>query len=315
MTASDAGGTYSGSPYAVTGVAKGVGGISVGGSFTFTYYAGSGISGNGSTTAPTNAGTYTVVAAFSSTDSNYANASSTPTVFVIGQATPKVTTTDAGGPANGNPYPATGTATGVGGIAVAGSFGFTYYVGNTVNGVGSSTAPASPGTYTVVAAFTSSDPNYTNSPSAPLVFVITAVAAPGVSAPSSVSTNENVALVFSASNGDAITLTDSAASANSDSLTLAVTHGTLMLGSTTGLTLSSGKNNSASMTVKGTLANLNAARNGLKFTPTSGFSGQAAIAITLRNATTGESAAANVAIAVIPTVSCPRRRAFPRIPR
>ena len=78
----------------------------------------------------------------------------------LAQAPPTVVTSDPGGDFTGSPYPATATATGVGGATVGGTFAFTYYVGNTVNGNGSSTAPSAPGTYTVVAAFTSSDSNY-----------------------------------------------------------------------------------------------------------------------------------------------------------
>ena len=44
------------------------------------------------------------------------------------------------------------------------SFGFTYYVGSTVSGSGTSTAPTDAGTYTVVADFTSSDPTATLPP-------------------------------------------------------------------------------------------------------------------------------------------------------
>ena len=136
------------------------------GSFAFTYYVGGTASGNGSSTAPSSAGTYTVVADFTSTDPNYATGP-TDNVFVrftIGQATPTVTATDAGGTYDGNPFAASGTATGVGDVTVSGSFAFTYYAGGTANGQGSSTAPTNAGTYTVVAAFTSTDSNYAAGP-------------------------------------------------------------------------------------------------------------------------------------------------------
>jgi RHS repeat-associated protein len=126
-----------------------------------------------------------------------------------------------------------------------------------------------------------------------------------VTTPPTASVNENAALVFSSANGNAITLTDAAASGTSDSVTLTVTHGTLTLGSTTGLTVSSGSNNFASMTLKGTLANLIAALNGLKFTPTTGFSGSASLVVTLKDSGDNQSASASVAISVNPTVSAP----------
>jgi hypothetical protein len=150
-----------------------VGGASVSGSFTFTYYVGSTVSGNGTSTAPTNAGTYTVVAAFASSNPNYANSQSAPVTFSVGQATPVVVASDAGGTYNGNPFAATATATGIGGASVSGSFTFTYYVGSTVNGNGSATPPTNVGTYTVVAAFSSSNPNYANTQSGPDTFTIT----------------------------------------------------------------------------------------------------------------------------------------------
>jgi hypothetical protein len=124
-----------------------------------------------------------------------------------------------------------------------------------------------------------------------------------VTAPIAASVNENALLVFSSANGNAISLTDSAASGTSDSLTLTVTHGTLTLGSTTGLSFSSGSNNSGSMTFKGMLVNLKAAVNELKFTPATGFSGSASLVVTLKDSGSNQSASAPVSIAVDPVVS------------
>jgi hypothetical protein len=90
----------------------------------------------------------------------------------VPQVMPTVTVTDAGGTYNGNPFPASGSATGVGGAAVKGTFAFTYFTGSTTQGSGSATAPTNPGTYTVVASFTSGDPNYTNASSSPVTFTI-----------------------------------------------------------------------------------------------------------------------------------------------
>jgi len=120
--------------------------------------------------------------------------------------------------------------------------------------------------------------------------------APTLKAPSSVGVNENGSVTFSGSN--AITLTDAAAAGSSDALSLTVTHGTLTLGSTTGLTFSSGASGSASMTVTGTVANLNAALNGLKYVPTSGFSGQDSMVVTLTDAGDGLSGSATVSFTI-----------------
>ncbi|HEY7328508.1 MAG TPA: PxKF domain-containing protein, partial [Gemmataceae bacterium] len=81
----------------------------------------------------------------------------------IAPVTPTVTVSDAGGTYNGNPFPATGKAVGVDGTtAVSGSFTYAYYAGTSTTGTSSATAPTDAGTYTVVATFSSSDPNYTD---------------------------------------------------------------------------------------------------------------------------------------------------------
>ena len=172
VAVTDPGGPYNGRPFPVSATATGLGGAAVGGSFTLTYYVGNAVSGSGFATAPTNAGTYTVVASFISGDANYGNARSLPVTFIISPAIPTVTATDAGGVYNGQPFPAAAAATGLSGAAVSGSFTLTYYVGNTVSGSGSSTAPTNPGTYTVVASFVSGGANYGNARSLPLTFII-----------------------------------------------------------------------------------------------------------------------------------------------
>ena len=60
----------------------------------------------------------------------------------------------------------------------------------------------------------------------------------------------------------------------------------------------SGANKSASLTVSGTLANLNAALNGLIFTPATGYVGNASLAVTLANPTTGLSNSSGLALTV-----------------
>jgi hypothetical protein len=168
------GGTYTGTPFVASGSAVGSDGRTpVAGSWTYTYYPGSTATGTPLPGAPTAAGTYTMVAAFTSSDPNYGNGSAQAT-FTIRPAAPAVSINAPGGTANGSPFPASASATGVGGTAMSGSFLYTYYSGSSASGTGSSTPPSAPGTYTVVAAFTSSDPNYTNT-SAAQTFTITPV--------------------------------------------------------------------------------------------------------------------------------------------
>jgi PhoPQ-activated pathogenicity-related protein len=172
VTATDAGGVFNRTPFPASATATGVAGEPVNGNFIFRYYAGSTAAGASSLTAPVAAGMYTVVATFVSTDPNYSNRSSAPVTFTIAQATPTVVAMDAGGTYDGQPFPATAKATGVLGLPIAGQFTFTYYAGNTASGNGSSMAPSAPGAYTVVALFTSLNPNYTNGQSTPVTFTI-----------------------------------------------------------------------------------------------------------------------------------------------
>jgi hypothetical protein len=65
---------YDGSPQGCTDSVTGIGGVTPSGALSITY--------NGSTTASTNAGTYTVVASFTSAGSNYANASTTSSLTI-----------------------------------------------------------------------------------------------------------------------------------------------------------------------------------------------------------------------------------------
>ena len=118
----------------------------VAGSFLITY--------NGSTTAPTQAGSYAVVATFASSDLNYADASITGTL-TISQATPTISIASS--------YP----------NFIYDTFAQAQYVSEVgvdgvtpVNGTlsvlynGSSTLPVNAGTYDVSVTFTSNDPNY-----------------------------------------------------------------------------------------------------------------------------------------------------------
>jgi hypothetical protein len=93
-----------------------------------------------------------------------------------------------------------------------------------------------------------------------------------VTAPASATLTENGIAIFAPNGSGAITVNASPAGGTL-SLTLSVSHGTLTLGSTTGLTFSAGSNGSASMTAVGTATNLNASLNLLSYVPTPGYSG------------------------------------------
>jgi hypothetical protein len=103
--------------------------------------------------------------------------------------------------------------------------------------------------------------------------------APTNTVPGPQTTNEDTSLVFSSTIGNAISITDDAGS-NPIQATLSVTSGTLTLAGTSGLTFSGGANGSSTMTVSGTLAGINAALNGLIYTPPAHFNGSATLTIT-----------------------------------
>jgi len=91
--------------------------------------------------------------------------------------------------------------------------------------------------------------------------------APVNTVPGSQTTKQGNTLVFSAANGNAIVINDVDANNGLEQVKLSVTNGALKLSSTIGLTLVDGSDNSASLTVKGTLGDLNTALSGLQFTP------------------------------------------------
>jgi hypothetical protein len=168
VTVSDAGGTYNGNKFPATATVNGQANLE-GVTPTLAYYAGSSTTGTPSSTAPTAAGTYTVVANFAGS-ADYLAASSSPVTFVIGTATPTVTVSDAGGNYNGTPYPATASVNGgasLEGVAPT----LAYYVGSVVTDTPSPIAPTAVGTYTVVATFAGSA-NYSAATSSPVTFNI-----------------------------------------------------------------------------------------------------------------------------------------------
>jgi hypothetical protein len=112
-----------------------------------------------------------------------------------------------------------------------------------------------------------------------VVFTATALSAPAIVAPPAGTPDPNGSLVFSTSNGNAISFRDADAGSGSNSLTLSVAHGTITLASTTGLSFTTGMNGSDSFTVTGTVANLNAALSGMVYTPTRNFSGSDSLAV------------------------------------
>jgi len=137
---------YDGTPKAGSGTATGGAGESL--TVTLSY------SGTGSTvygpsaTAPSLAGTYTVVA-HTPGDANNSAGDSTPTALNITKASPTVTATGGTFTYDGNPHAGSGAATGGGGESLSVTLAYNG-TGSTTYGP-SATAPSLAGTYTVTA--------------------------------------------------------------------------------------------------------------------------------------------------------------------
>ncbi len=176
-TVTDAGGIYNGNPFPETGAnATGANGLSDSNVADFTFsYKGTGSTSYGPTaTAPVNAGTYSVTAAYVG-DANHNGSTSTATGFSISKASSTTMVTDAGGIYNGSPFPETSaTATGAGGLNDTNLADFTYsYSGAGATFYGPTTsAPVNVGSFSVAATYLG-DANHTGSSSSATPFAIT----------------------------------------------------------------------------------------------------------------------------------------------
>jgi len=115
-----------------------------------------------------------------------------------------------------------------------------------------------------------------------LTFKVTSITSgpPVNTVPGDQETHEDTDLVFSAANGNAISV-DDPAFGGPLKLTLTATNGTLTLSGITGLAFTQGDGTAdAAMTFTGEIAAIQAALAGLRFTPTAEFSGPATITVT-----------------------------------
>ena len=134
------------------------------------------------------------------------------------------------------------------------------------------------------------------------VSITVGASAPTITAPTSVGVTENSTLAFASPNG--ISVSDPSATA--EKMTLSVGHGTLGLTTTTGLTVSG--NQSATVTLTGSLSNLNTALATLSYTPTSGYTGSDTLNLSNEDTTDDLTKTASVSIkigAVAPTITAP----------
>jgi len=125
--------------------------------------------------------------------------------------------------------------------------------------------------------------------------------APVNTAPSTQTTNEDTALVFSAANANEIRIADADAGAAPVKVTLTASSGKLTLAQVVGLTIGGTGNGSGSMTLIGSVDDINAALNGLRFNPAADFNGAVSVHIATEdqgNTGTGGTLSAGATIAI-----------------
>jgi hypothetical protein len=108
--------------------------------------------------------------------------------------------------------------------------------------------------------------------------------APVNTIPGAQNVTKNGSLTFNAANSNLISIADVDAGGNTVQVTLTATNGRLTLSGTAGLTFTPANanndgTNDATLNFTGTIANINAALNGLVFAPTNGYDGPASIQI------------------------------------
>ena len=93
--------------------------------------------------------------------------------------------------------------------------------------------------------------------------------------------NEGQTLTFSSGNSNSVSVSDSIVGTDSPmQVSLSVNNGMLTLSQTTGLTFVEGSNGSGSLVIDGTESDINAALEGMTFTPNAGFSGEVDLSMT-----------------------------------
>ncbi|MDH5444944.1 MAG: DUF4347 domain-containing protein [Gammaproteobacteria bacterium] len=95
--------------------------------------------------------------------------------------------------------------------------------------------------------------------------------APVNSVPGTQTTVTDIPITFSSGNGNLISVSD--ADSDIPDVTISVTNGTITLSQTTGLSITAGADGSSSITVNGAYADINAALDGMVYTPTSSWTG------------------------------------------
>ena len=106
--------------------------------------------------------------------------------------------------------------------------------------------------------------------------------APVNTVPGAQVTNEDTAIIFNAANSNLISISDDAGEVLTT--TISVNNGVLTLSQMTGLTFDAGANGTATMTVTGTLEDINSALDGMQYDPASDYNGGDTLTITANDA-------------------------------
>lgn len=142
------------------------------------------------------------------------------------------------------------------------------------------TLPNSTGNVTL--SITANDGTDGGTATASVTLLVTAVNdAPVNNVPAAQSVMQDGVLVFSSGNGNALSVSDVDSGGGTVQVTLTATKGLISLSGTAGLVFTVGSGTGdVTMTFEGTISNINAALNGLSFSPTSGYTGPASLKIT-----------------------------------
>ena len=128
--------------------------------------------------------------------------------------------------------------------------------------------------------------------------------APTVKAPGPQSAVKNTPLTFSTANNNALSVNDVDSNGKAEQVTVVATGGTVTLGSQAGLTFPQNGLGPSTFTFKGTLPNLNAALQGLTFTPTANYTGSASLTVTINDqGNTGNGGAQSATVTIPMTVA------------
>jgi hypothetical protein len=119
------------------------------------------------------------------------------------------------------------------------------------------------------------------------------------SVPASINTAPGIPVVFAGANGISISDADSTTLNVPVSVTVVATHGTLSLGTTSGLRFQNGSGpNGSLLTFEGNIAEIDKALRGMAYTSEAGFAGSASVTITLNESGPGASPSYSIPVDV-----------------